>query len=465
MPVALALVAVICCGTWLWARPAALTTGVPAPDLPGDGWLRADHGQIVDGEGRSVLLRGFDDSSLLAYPNFESGGQAPLDDSDAELMAASGFDLVRIAISWALLEPRRHHIDQTYLNRIRATVRTVERHGLRVVLDMHFGIGWGPPDQVPAWASIPAVPDIRWFPVDPWTSRLSPRPAAAQVHFWTSRDWQQDLAMCWQAVAGLFRDDPLVAGYDLFNEPHPVPIPPAVFEARFLWPFTAWLIAQVSKVDARHLFIVESTLFEELPTLTEPLSAPNLVYSPHLYAGSLVPSPGSPEAVIPGRLEARAAEARVLPAALWVGELGIDWSNRQARSWAFAAVDAMSRMGIGWAWWQWRQNGGWGIRSANGAHIDMGALRVLARPYLEAAPSGVQAVDTGGGGLSVRVRPDHADRSVIVAWPRLTEGAPRVAGSCVAGDGWEGAAGPTSAIVLRLRPGRGCTIEVRRAGG
>lgn len=462
---ALALVAIICCGMWAWARPAALTSGVRAAALPYGGWLRVEHGQIVDGEGRSVLLRGFDDSSLLAYPNFESGGQTPLDDRDAQLMAASGFDVVRIAISWALLEPRRHFIDQSYLERIRATVRTVERHGLRVVLDMHVGLGWGPRDQVPAWASIPGVPDLRWFPVDPWTYRVSPQPAAAQIHFWTSRDWQQDFSMAWQAVAGLFRDDPLLAGYDLMNEPHPLPLPPAVYEARFLWPFMAWLIAQVSRVDARHLFIVEGTLFEELPTLTEPLSAPNLVYSPHLYAGSLVPVPlGSPNAVIPGRLEARAAEARVLPAALWIGELGVDWNSAQARAWSEAAVGAMTRMGIGWAWWQWRQNGGWGIRSADGDHIDMAALGLLARPYLEAAPSGVDAAGTAGGGLTVRVRPDHADRPVIVAWPGLTEGPPRASGTCVESSS-DQAAGSTSSIVLRLWPGQGCAIDVTRAGG
>jgi endoglycosylceramidase len=417
-------------------------------------------GQIVDGAGRQVALRGFDASPLAAYPNPYSAGAAPLDDADARLLAASGFDVVRLAISWALLEPRRGSFDGAYLDRVQRTVSMLERHGLRVVLDMHMGIGWGAQAQVPAWASLPAVPDVRWFPIEPWTERISPRPVADEVHFWTSSGWQRDFVDAWRFVAGRFRDDPRLAGYDLFNEPHPLPMPPAAFEARYLWPFYARVIDGLSGVDPGHLFIVESTLWVGLPTATTSLRAPNLVYSPHLYSGSLIPDPrGNVAAAVSSELASRRREASRLPAAPWVGELGIDQGQPDAPAWTDSTLGALAAQHVGWTWWQWRQDGGWGIRSADGRRVDWEALRRLARPYVSASPSGVSS-GPGAGPTELRIdaAPNHSGAPLLVGWPSATLGAPSVRGACLLGP--PAPAGPGS-YSLALVPGRGCTIEVR----
>jgi endoglycosylceramidase len=451
------LLAVVLLGAfayWAWARPVVLTAGagVPVAARGGD-FLRVRDGHIVDGSGRAVELRGFDVSALLRYPNPYSAGVAPLDVEDAALMSEAGFDVVRLGISWSLLEPTRDHVDGAYLDRIQRAVETLQRYGLRVVLDMHIGIGWGSEAQIPSWASLPWVPDVRWFPVEPWRERISPRPIAEEVHFWTSEDWQSDLAGVWRAVAARFRNDPMVAGYDLFNEPHPLPMPPAVFESRFMWPLYARLIDAVSPVDPHHLFIVESTLFLGFPTAISPLRAPNLVYSPHLYTGSLIP--GS-SAGVASELAERRREADALHAAFWVGELGIDHSAPGAGAWTGAALSAMAAQHVGWAWWQWRQDGGWGIRSVDGNRLDLAALRTLAGAYLAAAPSGVTAVSTGDG-LRIVVGASHPDVPVELGWPALILGPPSIRGSCLTSPP---AQDSPATYALALAPGRGCTIQV-----
>ena len=273
---------------------------------------------------------------------------------------------------------------------------------------MHIGIGWGAQAQVPSWASLGAVPDIRWFPIEPWTERISPRPAAEEVHFWTSDDWQRDFVDACRFVASRFVGDPLLAGYDLFNEPHPLPMPPAVFEARYLWPLYARVIDGVAAVDPDHLFIVESTLWVGFPTAVSRLRAPNLVYSPHLYSGSLIPDPrGDVVGAVSAELASRRREAATLPAALWVGELGIDQSQPDAAAWTRAALGALAAQGVGWTWWQWRQDGGWGVRSTDGRHVNRTALRRLARPYVAAAPAGVASRPSGEEGLRVDVAAEH----------------------------------------------------------
>src|SRR5207302_8427149 len=183
-----------------------------------------------------------------------------------------------------------------------------------------------------------------------------------------------------------------LAGYDRYNEAHPFPIPPRLFEQWYMWPLYQRTIAAVGRVDPNHLFIIESTLFGDEPTAIVPLRAPNLVYSPHLYTGALVPKILSPSSnPIADSVAGREREAALLPAALWFGELGIDATRGDAAQWADDALQQLDDANSGWAWWQWRQDGGWGMRSRSGDRLNLDFLKHLARPYLVAAPPGVSA--------------------------------------------------------------------------
>jgi hypothetical protein len=144
--------------------PGKLTATVPPPRYSETAlnWLRVSHGRIEDGSGRTLLLRGFNVDALVSFPNKPP---APLDEMDATLMQRAGFDVVRLGIDWAQLEPQRGRFDQAYLDRVAGAVAMLNRHGLYVVLDMHFRLGWSPQfgySGAPGWATIGAP---NWNPL------------------------------------------------------------------------------------------------------------------------------------------------------------------------------------------------------------------------------------------------------------------------------------------------------------
>ena len=462
----LLLLAGIVAGTVLAFTPVTpLTATVPAsrhgPDDPPLRWLHASPKGIFDDQGRTVLLRGFNVSSLVSFPN---DPPAPLDESDARLIQQAGFNVVRLGIDWSQIEPVRGRIDTGYLDRVQSAVEMFNRRDLYVVLDMHFRLGWTPrygTSGAPGWATFPLIPGFDPLPSQSWGPALSPGAVAAQSYFWVSPDWQRDFFRAWQAVATRFRNNPGVAAYDIFNEPEPAPLPPSIFEKYWMWPLYKHSIEAIGKVDPNHIFMVEGLLFLTIPTVVVPLQAPNLVYGNHLYVGSLLPpfwsgDPG-PERRFYDRFE---HEASRLPAPLWIGELGFDLTReREAVGWIDASLAQADDRKLGWAWWQWRQNRYWGVRDRNGDHLNQTVLRHLARPYLQAAPAGVRGGRGDGvtGLLDITVQDSHAGAPVVVGWSTLTLTRPRVAGACVRGSSWDPS---LSRLTLVLVPGQGCLVRL-----
>jgi endoglycosylceramidase len=452
---------------WLTAPQVPLVVATPAPARPAANtlpWVSRSAAGIVDEDGRQLVLRGFNTAALLEWPRQPI---APLEESDVEMIHRSGFNIVRLPISWSRLEPRRGRIDDEYLDRVAETVDLLRRHGLYVILNLHITLAWGPHfggAGAPAWAAVPLVPHVPLAAPGEWTEMLSPAVIAAGTYFWLEPDWQADLELVWQAVVARFRDQSNVVGYDLLNEPNGLPLPPVMFEERWLWPLYARLISAIARVDSNHLYLIEGTLQSEqrlVPSTVVPLDARGLVFSPHLYTGSQVAPlfPDDPQET-GRRIRQQADDSRHVPAVPWWGELGIVMDRPYATGWADSALDTFDDLAVGWAWWQWRQEWNWGIRNQSGDFVNRDFLRHLARPFVAAAPAGVRAGRGDGlrGELAVVVQADHADLKVSVSWPVATLSAPRVAeGDCVQSADWDPAA---ARLTLTLRPRSACTIRL-----
>lgn len=434
------------------ARPPA------AAGLP---WLHTSGDRVVDDSGRAVLLRGYNVEALLEYPDHLSG---PLDGEDARLMQATGMNAVRLPISWSMIEPTRGRFNDDYLDRIVAAVTLLNRHGLYVIPDMHFYPNWGPDfggAGAPSWAAFPGVPDIPDVKNGNIRKNFSPGANFATTYFWASGDWQADFLESWRRVADRLKGYSGVAGYDLYNEPRPGPMPPPLFEKLWMWPLMSRTIGSIGAVDPHHLFIVEATLFVDLPTWTVPINAPNVVYSPHVYTGTLVPPDFTGDrTALTAEMQERKREADQMHAPLWLGEFGDDHNMRLGAAWADAMLDVSDDLGIGWSWWQWREDDhNWTVRSFDGGSIDHGFLPHMARPYLAMAPTGVRGGrgDGLGGHISINVSADHGDGVAELAWSSLTLPAPRATGSCLAGTSFDDT---RARLLLRLTPGAGCVVEV-----
>ena len=459
----LALLVVIGVVAWLLLPVPALTAVVPAAGSrpaaqPGLPWLSTADDRMVDQTGRTVLLHGFDDDALLE----STMKPAPLDATDASLMEGSGFDVVRLPIAWSLLEPERGQFSTAYLDRIASTVAMLNAHHLYVVLDMHF-LGWSPVyggSGAPAWATLSWVPDIQWGPMPSVTRLLSPAINASTAYFWLTSDWQTQYLRTWQFVAERFRDDSGVAGYDIINEPHAFPLPPLRFDKDDLFPFYARAITALGNVDPNHLFLLENDALGDLPTTVVPISAPDLVYAAHVYTGVLFPPSftGDPQN-LDTHVDELAHEASQLPAAMWVGEFGINTDDSHSSQWIADALDAFAAHSSGWAWWQWRAEGTWSVRSPDGNSLNMTLLRELAQPYLVAAPSGYAASQADGvdGRLLITVATAHGPPAAEVAWSDYTLGSPQVSDSCGAQWTWDPS---SSRLSLTVPAGVACQVEL-----
>ena len=425
----------------------------PAGTLP---WLSVRGGRIVNSQGDSVILRGFNDDALL------QSGRAPLPPAltmgDALLMRAQGFDVVRIPVSWSLLEPRPGYFSRSYLRQVEAMVALCARAGLYTVLDLHtedFGVAFGG-TGAPSWLTLPALPDWH-FPGVPsaWQRHLSPAVNADLAFFWLYPNWQRLYWQAWRVLAGPLAGDSAVAGYDLYNEPHPLPVPPGIFGPRILFPFYATGIREIAQVDPNHLFIVEGNLFGDLPTRVDRLRAPDLVYSTHLYAGSLIGgSFRGRSSPLRSELIQGLSEAAQIPAAYWTGELGIDHRLPGATSWALTEIALSDQYRTGWAWWQWDDPAGWGVRTGHGP-VDRAWLDTLSQPYVQAAPGRLLSMgySTSRHVFTMRFAQVPSPAVADVAWPanlpqpHLDSGCAQLAGAYPGGV-WVRISAPNCAVTL-----------------
>jgi hypothetical protein len=355
----------------------ALHDPVPtAPPVAGGSlpWLHVEHPAgatpyIADEAGRYRVLRGVVAAGLIDfwsganhsdprpppfYPvdpavyatgcptNYSLVRVPPLCEQDFVQMRELGFDVVKLGLSWSLLEPSPGRYDSTYLDRIAQVVGWARASGIYVILDMHqnswsrylgddsrsipLGLAEAPSlsdhTGAPSWAVFAdGLPSARFAGI----RELNPAVQAAMTNFWLDRSLdslprgqspgsrlQDHYIGALAALGRRFRDDSTVVGYNFFNEPQQGFIPWGMFEDAFLVPFYRRAIDALTGIgdglpcpasspslpvcgypdlgvhDRRHIYFLDANItrsMTDLPThLALPLSSyPNLVYGFHAY--------------------------------------------------------------------------------------------------------------------------------------------------------------------------------------
>ena len=436
---------------------AALVSIAPGPaDARADGsdhLLHATTGagaRIVDDLGRTVILRGVNDNQLGEYyqdiPSLPS--TIPLTEADFAQMAANGFDVVRLIISWSRLEPTPGAVDAAYLDDIAQAMQWARIHDIGVLLDMHQD-AWGPWVGTPDGVTCPSPLEagVGWDGAPQWATALVGTVATCRAP--TGREFslsvqtsfedfyldvggvQSHLVATWRAMAARIAGEPNLVGYDLLNEPNPG-LTIGVSDYALLGVYYARAIAAIRDGEAsvaapRHM------VFFEPSVLTGPLPVPgpipglasddDLVYAPHLYNGSISPLPGT---VADGFANAATAAA-TYGTPFFSGEWG--WfgdPTTDAPSIAtYAALEDQYR--VGGTWWQWKQACGdphaIGLRGVRPACADRGSpysdglvtrpesnTSILSRAYPRAAPGVLQSVaaDVTAGTLTITGTADRA---------------------------------------------------------
>lgn len=342
--------------------------------------LSADR-RIIDADGNEVLLRGVNVNQLEDYfQKFpDKAVTRPLTEADFAGMEQMGFNVIRLAVSWSALEPRPGHYDPAYLARISWAVETAAKHGLRTVIDMHQD-AWGKGvNAAPSTTCENGSPMHGWDGAPTWADRfdgapkceftgrdISPAVARAFTNFYQDRDGiQTRLVAAWGMLAERFANEPMVAGYDLLNEPgfgEAPPITSGVLLGRYYDRAIKAIRAGEKRGFPHLIFFEPSVLWSGLGF---EVSVPKdftddrlLVFAPHLYNESITIDQGTGLTItsIERGFDLASRAAEYYGAGLWSGEWG--WFGDPTSAPITRYTDQEDRHRIGGAFWVWKQSCG-----------------------------------------------------------------------------------------------------------
>ena len=465
----LALAVVASCSSGGSDEPAKRTTTTAAPAASAPVELlplsTSEDRRIVDADGRDVLLRGANVNSLAEYwqgvPSIDP--TIPVSAQDWDTMAAHGFSVIRLLVTWSRVEPTPGEIDQDYLEQVDGYVQDAAEHGIYSVIDMHQDAytaflstedpadcpegttpakGW---DGAPEWA---VLSDDLSTCLTGTDRNSSPAVNRAWNNFYDDTDGiRTAFASMWGEVAGHFAGQPAVAGYDVLNEPE-TSLPTAELAPKY----QALLVDVITAIrDAEadapfdHIIFVEPTVPAGNPSnglvIPDPKAAgvdiANISGSVHNYSESI--GGGSIEGLNDGIEEITAG----IGVPNWGGEYGF-WDTEPEtleKARRYAADEDDHRWGG--AWWQWRQSCGdphavqWEgdevvAPTDVSTHLnllqcpdneDLGPndafLDILGRGYPRAAPGRLTEVrsDIESGRLLVRATATEAGGELLVRTP------------------------------------------------
>ncbi|GHT77391.1 hypothetical protein FACS1894130_01530 [Spirochaetia bacterium] len=258
--------------------------------------LQVKGNKIVDGADKTVMLRGHCiggwmnmEDFINGFPGSEEGARETLAivagkekaeyffnrmvdyffaEADIRVLKECGANVVRIPLNYRHFEDDMNpcHYKEAGFARLEQIVNLCEKYGIYVILDMHAVPGWQNTD---------------------WHSDNSSRHSL----FWKHLHFQDRFIKLWEELARRYKDRPVIAGYDLMNEPIT-----GVWRGRFYNTYQPdWdainavykkTTAAIRKIDTRHIVFLEGDNFSQwFSGFCEPF-ADNLVYSSHNYVDS-----------------------------------------------------------------------------------------------------------------------------------------------------------------------------------
>ncbi len=185
------------------------------------------------------------------------------------------------------------------------------------------------------------------------------------------KKYQDQLEELWVKIATRYKEEPVVAAYDLLNEPLPVVTGAAEKYKHLLVPLYKRLTAAIRKVDTRHMITLEGYDWSNNWSLFDKPFDDNVFYQFHYYCWARPDLLGGIDQFIRKRKE--------LNTPIWVGETGekgntIYWSTTQL----FEANN------IGFSFWPWKkmdtENTPYAIKKPANWDLIAGYSRGEARP-------------------------------------------------------------------------------------
>jgi endoglucanase len=271
--------------------------------------LQVKKDKIVDASGKPVRLRGVNlggwmmmENFMIGFPGVESNLRATmaktlgpskaqffferlldyfLTEDDFFFLESLGMNGVRLNVNYRHFESDEDpfHYFESGFDRINKVIDWCGKHGIYVVLDLHAVQGYQNSD---------------------WHSDNSSR----HSFFWHNKQFQDRFVALWEEFARRLKDNPVIAGYGVMNEP---------LTGEFLGRFDdnhqpEWsvinriyrrVVNAIRAIDPDHIIYLEGDLFSVKFSGMDAPFAENLVYSSHNYNASTL-GPGRYPGMING---------------------------------------------------------------------------------------------------------------------------------------------------------------------
>lgn len=348
------------------------------------GQFSASSSFIKDETGRTLILHGLNISNYAKYsPNYTSWHKY----EDYERMKKEwGFNVVRLLIFWAGIEPEPNLFNETYLNDILKQVEYAEQAGVYVIVDMHqdlYGYKYGG-DGAPIWATLDD--GIHYEPVSPWwlnyTSKAVMR---AFTNFWTNQELQKHYFESFKQVVKKLSSKRNVIGYDLMNEPFFGEFLPCDFEKNILSPFYINLIKELQSIDSRKIYFYEPQIMTSsgINSCLRNLQLNNIAYIPHFYMPTVhegKPYNGNKTYILTA-LNRKEIDAKIGKVPWLLGEFGVSEKTEGMGEYLKDILDTLDHKLAGFTYYSYDKASyeSFGIIDEEGNEQEQ--LKYLVRPY------------------------------------------------------------------------------------
>lgn len=195
--------------------------------------IRVEGRRFVDNFGRQRIFNGVNYCDKGGYNGWDEPRAFYLNgDEESEKavrrLSESGFNIIRLGVTWAAIEPEPGRYNEEYIDKIEAFANLCEKYGVYFYLDMHQDLYGGPSDAgdgAPVWACM--TDGAKFKPVKfVWAEGYFFRKAVHNCfdNFWANKEYdgvgiQTRFLNMWAHIAERFKDHPALFGFDLFNEP------------------------------------------------------------------------------------------------------------------------------------------------------------------------------------------------------------------------------------------------------
>ncbi|MDD5151217.1 MAG: cellulase family glycosylhydrolase [Flavobacterium sp.] len=240
-------------------------------------------------------------------------------ESDIQRIAELGFNSVRPALNSRLFLTEGEN--SVYLEEgfqlIDSLVSWCKKHKIYVIIDMHGAPGGQTGANIDDSAN--DIPEL-----------------------FTDKKYEEQLVNLWVKIAERYKDEPVIAAYDLLNEPLPIGTGAADKYKHLLIPVYKHITSEIRKVDQKHMITLEGFNWANDWSLFDKPFDSNVFYQFHYYCWARPDNLNDINGYLIKRKE--------LNTPIWVGETG---EKGNAIYWA--TTQYFDANNIGFSFWPWKK--------------------------------------------------------------------------------------------------------------